>query len=133
MNFHGFVGQVQHRAHLGTLDDAVAATRATLNTLGERLPDAEKRHLISQLPREVGHYLEERNGGERFSLDEFFHRVSEREKEDLPVAVFHARVVCDVLQDAVAVGETEHLLCSLPREYMPLFQSGSEGHMKKKA
>lgn len=131
MNFHGFVGQVQHRAQLGNMDDAVAATRATLNTLGERLPEQEKRHLISQLPREVGHYLEEASGGERFSLDEFFHRVSEKEQLDLPIAVYHARVVCEVLQEAVAIGETEHVLGSLPKEFLPLFESGSQGHMKK--
>ncbi|MEH2241168.1 hypothetical protein [Nostoc sp.] len=36
--------------------------------------------------------------GERFSLDEFFGRVSQRESIDLPDAVHHARVVIEVLK-----------------------------------
>lgn len=66
---------------------------------------------------------------EKFSLEEFFKRVSAREGVDEPEAVYHARVVIDILQDAVTGGEIEDIRSQLPEEYAPLFEAGSEGQM----
>ena len=66
---------------------------------------------------------------ERFNLDEFFNRVTDREGVDKPEAVFHARAVLEVLQEAVSPGQIEQIRHQLPGDYFPLF-SGSQGHMK---
>ncbi len=77
MKHDEFIGQVQYRARLSSRGDAERATRATLETLAERLAGGETNDLASQLPREIGEHLRrEWSGiGERFSLDEFFRRV----------------------------------------------------------
>ncbi len=129
MRYDEFVGQVQSRARLGTEGEAVRAIHATLETLGERLYGGEAHNLASQLPQEIGSYLEQPVINESFSLDEFFDRVSMREGVDLPVAVYHARVVVEVLMEAVSPGVLIKLLDQLPDEYNKLFQSGSRGKM----
>ena len=52
-----FLGRVQHKAHLATLGKAMRATRATLETLAERLGPDETRHLAAQLPHEIQLFL----------------------------------------------------------------------------
>jgi len=132
MQYDEFVGQVQNRAHLGSIGQAVGATRATLQTLAERLAGGEVKDLASQLPREIAFYLEQgpEGGGERFSLEEFFNRVSQREGVDLPEAVFHARAVIDVLSDAVSAGEIEDVRAQLPADFQTLFEAGVEGKLR---
>jgi len=105
MLYDEFIGRVQSRARLGTSADAVRATRATLEVLGQRLFGGEAKDLADKLPQEVGYYLRQAETSERFGLDEFFQRVSEREAVDLPVAVHHARAVVSVLRDAVSLSE----------------------------
>jgi uncharacterized protein (DUF2267 family) len=41
MKYNEFVGQVQLRARLSSLDEAVGAVRATLTVLGQRLSGGE--------------------------------------------------------------------------------------------
>lgn len=129
MKYEEFLGQVQHRAHLGTLQEAVRATRATLETLGERLFYGEKQNIAAQLPHEIGEIIRHVDVSEKFDLHEFFDRVGTREQVDLPVAVHHARVVAEVLRDAVDAGAFHKLEAQLPPEFHPLF-TGSAGRMR---
>lgn len=132
MNFDEFVGQVQHRAGLPEGGAAVAATRATLETLAERLAGGMDENLAAQLPREIGEYLRRApEESDSFSLDEFFRRVAEREGERLPDAVYHARVVMEVVREAVAPGLVGKLEDQLPDEFQPLLQAGSGGQMDR--
>ena len=105
MQTQEFLGQVQNKAHLATLGEAMRATRATLETLAERLGPDEARHLAAQLPHEIQLFLAD--GGtpmpERFSSDEFLLRVCAREGVALPESMDHARAVIDVLTAAVFV------------------------------
>lgn len=130
MQTHEFLGQVQNKARLATLGEAMRATRATLETLAERLGPDETRHLAAQLPHEIKLFLSD--GGlpapERFSSDEFLLRVCAREGVDLPLSTHHARAVIDVLTKAVSPGEIRDVLDRLPDDYRRLF-SGSEGKM----
>src|SRR5256885_341656 len=84
MKYDEFISQVQHRAKLNSREDAVRASSATLETLGERLAGGEAKDLASQLPQELALYLERTHTGiqQSFSLDEFFWRVSQREGVD---------------------------------------------------
>lgn len=130
MQLQEFLGQVQHQARMSSLDEALTATRATLETLGERLHGGEPDHLGAQLTGELQHMLEtHREKAEAFSSDSFLQRISEREGVDLPASVFHTRVVLNVLQDAVTPGVMDHVRDQLPDDYQRLFQAGSEGKM----
>lgn len=130
MNFDHFVGQVQHRARLSSSGEAVRAIQAIFQTLSERLNAGETKDLVSQLPREFAIYFQVSQHSQRFSLDDFFHRVSQREQIDLPAAVFHARVVLEVLQEAVSRGEIDDVKAQLPEEWSRLFEAGSEGELR---
>ncbi len=130
-----FIGLVQSRARLASTGEALRAIGATLQVLGQRLFGGEAGDLASQLPSELGHYLRDgqERGNESFDLDEFFDRVSLLEGVDLPDAVFHARVVISVLQEAVSRGEMDDVRAQLPEEYDPLFESRGEGRMQQAA
>jgi uncharacterized protein (DUF2267 family) len=54
MQHDQLIRQVQARAQLGSRGAAEAGTRATLETLGERIPEGLVDNLASQLPLEVG-------------------------------------------------------------------------------
>lgn len=131
MQFEKFVGEVQHRARLGTQGDTMRAIYATLATLGERLYGDEADNLAAQLPDALGAYLRLARNQETFDLDEFFERVAKREGAgvDLPQATFHARTVVSVLQEAVTPGEMDDVRTQLPDEWDPLFEAGAEGKM----
>ncbi|MBD2678066.1 MULTISPECIES: DUF2267 domain-containing protein [Nostoc] len=132
MQHDEFIGQVQNRAHLSSRGDAELATRATLETLAERLAGDEPFNAAAQLPRGIAEYMrhEYAGTGERFSIDEFFERVSQRESVELPDAVYHARVVIEVLSQAISRGEINDIRSQLPSEFDPLFEAGSEGRMR---
>ena len=133
MTYDEFVGQVQSRAKLASTGEAVAAIRATLETLAERLAANAPEKLAAQLPREIGEYLRissTAGTGESFPLNEFFKRVAAREKVDEPDSVYHARVVIEVLCEAVSGGEIQKVLAQLPEDYFTLFESGSVGALR---
>ncbi len=54
MKHDEFIGQMQYRARLSSRGAAERATRATLETLAERLAGGEARDLAAQLPPEIG-------------------------------------------------------------------------------
>jgi uncharacterized protein (DUF2267 family) len=134
MDYDRFVGLVQSRAHLASGGDAVAAIRATLTTLAERIDPHEGHHLAAQLPREIGLFLEGNMSetGERFSFGEFCKRVSDRERVDQPQAVHHARCVIETLEEAASAGEIRDVRSQLSPEFQPLFESGSQGRLRPK-
>ncbi len=130
MQYQEFLGQVQHRARLATLEQATTATRATLETLGERLFGGEAGNLASQLPPELGRFLLESPGTERFDLDGFYRRVSWKEGEDLPTSIFHARAVMSVLRDAISPSLMDKVMDQLPAEYDQLIQEEGQGERR---
>jgi uncharacterized protein (DUF2267 family) len=132
MQFDEFMGQVQSRARLASTGEALRAVRATLETLSERLAGGAASNLAAELPSELQQYLPDREA-ERFDLDGFFSRVSEKEGEDLPQAVFHARVVIEVVREAVSAGAISKIREQLPDEYDPLFEAGSTGQLARNA
>ena len=81
MKYDEFIEQVRGRGHMESREEAERATRATLQTLAERLAGGEPHDLASQLPPELAEHLryEGEQTGEAFPLDGFFERVSEKE------------------------------------------------------
>lgn len=126
MQHDEFIGMVQNRARLSSRGDAERVTRVVLETLAERLQGGEAGDLAAQLPREIGHHLiadEQRaEKSERFGLDDFYRRVSEREGVDLPISIHHARAAMSVVQQAVSEGEIRDVRDQLGEEFTPLFQ-----------
>jgi uncharacterized protein (DUF2267 family) len=127
MRYDEFITRVRERAGLGR-DEAVRSTEATLATLGERLYRTERENLAAQLPNELKEDLFKQVDSEvtwrdvdRFSLEEFYIRVSARAEVGYPDAVKQAQAVVAVLREAVSAGEIEDVLAELPEEYGELF------------
>lgn len=121
-----FIGEVRNLAELGNDEDAQKATRATLETLKERLAGNEPSNLAAQLPPEVARFVEGEGGREAFSVEEFYGRVAQKEGVGTDEAVKHARAVATVLQTAVTGGELEDVRTQLGDDYEELFgQPGS--------
>ena len=102
---------------------AEQAITATLETLSERLTGGEANDLAAQLPEELKAPLQ-RSGeeGERFSLEEFYNRVAEREGVDIETARNDASSVMSVLRVAVTPGQLDDLMAQLPSEFNGLFR-----------
>jgi uncharacterized protein (DUF2267 family) len=131
VRYDEFLGHVQHRARLGSRGEAERATRATLETLAERLVGGETHDLASQLPPELARSLQSPDAGigAKLTLEEFFELVSEREGVDLEEATLHARVVIGVLTEAVSMGEIKDVRVQLPAAFAQLFNVENEGDL----
>jgi uncharacterized protein (DUF2267 family) len=130
MEYSEFLGQLQHRLELDSQQAAVTAARATLTTLGERLDPGEANDLASQLPREIGRFLRESEDVEGFSWEVFVDRVVEREgmdEDDRADAVYHARVVVALVDEATDSGEFADVRSQLPEAYDDLFALLDDG------
>ena len=126
MNSEQFIAEVKNLAELGSDEDAQKATRATLETLRERLAGEEPLDLAAQLPPEIAPYVEGAGGQESFSVEEFYERVARKEGASNDEAIRHARAVATVLQTAVTGGALEDVRSQLSDDYEELFgQRGS--------
>lgn len=136
MRYEQFLGQVQARGRLPGRGEAARACRAALETLGERIPEGLAGNLAAQLPYEIGEHLRRtevhggRGSGERFDRDEFIHRVAERAGVDEPQAVYLARVVLEVTEEATQGRLMNKIRESLPEDLRTLVTAGSEGPME---
>ncbi|GAX34624.1 DUF2267 domain-containing protein [Nodularia sp. NIES-3585] len=103
MEYNEFITHVQSLAQSNAREEAERATRATLETLKERVPRDEANDLAAQLPQELGQYLQSREAesSESFNLQEFITRVSQRENIEPTTTAIHVRAVFAVLQNAI--------------------------------
>lgn len=107
MRHDEFIGQVQARARLDSRGAAEAATRASLETLAERIPPPLAGHVAAQLPWEVGEHLRRvatapdlPATGIRMSPQEFFDRVGQRARAAAPRARQEVQSVMAVVAEA---------------------------------
>jgi uncharacterized protein (DUF2267 family) len=116
MNFDEFTGTIQHRLELPGTGETVRAIRATLSTLGRRIPAGAAEDLAASLPIEIKWYLTGavRDHGERFDWAEFVTRVSEIEQAERAEAAYHAQVIVDLLHSEVPASDFEQLRNQLP-------------------
>ena len=131
MKYDQFIKHVQSFAQLNSREEAERATRATLETIKERIVGNEASQLAAQLPKELGEYLRGREGedGQYFRIEEFLQRVSEKEGVDPTAAAIHARSVFAVLQQAVSPGEFADVRSNFSDDYEDLFAAPSETPM----
>lgn len=135
MQHDEFVGQVQARARLGSRGAAESATRASLETLAERIPADLAENLAAQLPHEIGEHLrrvayapDEPETGVRMSEHEFFGRVAARSGADLPKAIHQARCVIEVVGEATQGNLLNKVQQSVDGELARVLFAGSTGH-----
>ncbi len=118
INFDEFTGTIQHRLELPDTGRTVRAIRATLMSLGERLPEGHAEDFAASLPVEIKWYVTGavHEHGQRFDWQEFLTRVREREGEgvEAPEAAYHARVIVDLTIDLVPGSDFEQLRDALP-------------------
>ncbi|KTG10122.1 hypothetical protein AUR64_11035 [Haloprofundus marisrubri] len=117
MDHDEFIGQVQNRAGLASRGEATSATRAVLETLGERIGEEEADHVASQLPLEIGRYLDERDHAQQFDYEMFAARVAEKtESSDVEQRPGQtSQAVMSVVSDAVEGGLVRDVVSQLPQ------------------
>jgi len=121
MKSEKFLEQVNQRAGLASTEEVRRVVEGALETLGERLEKTEREKLAAQVPDPLKKMLFKRQATERYSLEEFYNRISARADVGYPDAVAGTRAVMAVLKEAVSRGEIDHILAQLPDEYEELF------------
>jgi uncharacterized protein (DUF2267 family) len=118
MDFDEFTGTVQNRLELPGTGEAVRASRATLLTLGQRLPEGNAADLAASLPMEIKWYMTGavHEHGQRFDWSEFVDRVAAIEQTDPAEAAYHARVIVDLVHTLVPESDFQQLRDSLPED-----------------
>ncbi|GGN88377.1 MULTISPECIES: DUF2267 domain-containing protein [Haloarcula] len=116
MEFDEFTGTIQHRLELPDTGRTLRAIRATLLTLGERIPAGAAEDLAASLPMEIRWYMTGavHEHGQRFDWAEFVTRVSDIENVDRADAAYHARVVVDLVESVVPPSDFRQLRDQLP-------------------
>lgn len=116
MDFDEFIGQVQHRLELPGTGEALRVVRATLMTLGQRIPAGNAEDLAASLPMEIKWYLTDAvdEHGERFDWTEFLERVIEITGEDPPEAAYQTQVIMDLVGSVVPKSDLFELRDQLP-------------------
>jgi uncharacterized protein (DUF2267 family) len=101
--------------------EAADVSRASLQTLGERLSGGEARDLAAELPEPLAQPL--RSGDEaaqNFDLEEFVRRVSEHTGLTPTESVRGIRAVLMTLRDAAVSEEYAEAMSQLPKEFTTL-------------
>src|SRR3954453_19914524 len=113
LEYADFISMVQQWTG-ASREIAERATRATFETLADRLTRGDTAKLAAQLPPEFVEPLFTTTPAERLDVDEFVRRLADREHVDLATAEQHARGVFAALRRAVSEDEFAHLLAALP-------------------
>jgi uncharacterized protein (DUF2267 family) len=135
MQHDEFIAQVQDRGKLASRGQAERVTRSVLETIGERIPDGLSDNIAAQLPHEIGEHLrrteqaDKHGSGERFDRNTFITRVEQKSGLDRPEAVYAARVVCEVVDQATQGAVMTKVREALPPDVRPIVSSGHSGHM----
>ncbi len=116
MKFDEFTGQIQHRLELPGTAETLRAIRATLLTVGQRIPEGAAEDLAASLPMEIKWYMTGavHEHGQRFDWKESVSRISEIEGIDRPEAAYHAQVIMDLVSTVVPTSDFWQLRDQLP-------------------
>jgi uncharacterized protein (DUF2267 family) len=123
MDYQRFITVVERAAAVGR-GAAERATRATLQTLAERISVSQARDLVEQLPPELGPWLLTEGAAERFDVDEFLRRVATRSEADMAAAERQARAVFTALARTVSTDEFADMVAQLPKDFAFLLPRG---------
>jgi uncharacterized protein (DUF2267 family) len=130
VNYSEFVEAVAKRAQVSPAE-ATMITRATLETLTDRVTGGQARGLAGQLPVELRQHLHKTTSptdaqiAESFGFEEFVHRVSARAGVDGAVADAGARAVLATVGETVSSDELDGMLSQLPKEFWEIVRPGA--------
>jgi uncharacterized protein (DUF2267 family) len=120
VNDREFFRSVAQRAGLSR-EEAADLTRATLETLADRVSGGEARDLAAELPEPLAQPL--RSGDEaakRFDLEEFVRRVSERTGLTAPETTSGIRAVLVTLREVTPSDEFTEVMAQLSKDFRTL-------------
>jgi uncharacterized protein (DUF2267 family) len=120
MDYEEIIDAARHAAGGVSHEAAERAVRSTLQTLAERLPRGEARHILRELPAELAPWIYTETDAEPLGIDEFLARVAQRESTDIETALLRTRGVFSALGDALSGEAVAHLAASLPQTFEPL-------------
>lgn len=103
-------------------DTARQATQATLETLGQQLPEAEADAIAARLPSEFGDKLKQGDTNPSSSLEEFVGEVADRLSVGLVEASYYVRAVLAALTETLAPHHVGRMADGLPDWLKRLFQ-----------
>jgi uncharacterized protein (DUF2267 family) len=129
MQYDVFIAQVMEKGRLENRDQAVRITQVTLEVLGERLYRTDRDRLGSQLSNELQKFLNAspdpgptRRHVDRFTLEEFYNRVSARAGLGLPEVRQLTQVVLNTLAEAVTPAVLDEALSRISDDFQNLTQ-----------
>jgi uncharacterized protein (DUF2267 family) len=125
VDYEEFV-EIVARAIGGDTGTAERAAHAVLQTLGERFGADEGRRLVTELPPELGPWLDADGPAQRFDAEEFVRRAAEREGTDPATAERHVRAVLIALSRTMSDDEYRDLKGRLSTDYAPLLPKGAD-------
>ncbi|MDZ8079547.1 MAG: DUF2267 domain-containing protein [Nostoc sp. DedQUE01] len=131
MEYNEFITHVQTLAQSDSREEAERATRATLETLKERIAHDEAEELAANLPQQLGDFLrgQKGNSDRSFNLQEFISRASQKENTEPTITAIHVRAVFAVLQNAVKPETFAAFHAHLSHDYEELFATSSTGEV----
>lgn len=123
MEYDEFITHVQSLTQSDSREEAERATRATLETLKERIADSEAQELAANLPQQLGDYLRGKEGdsGGSFNLQEFIARASQKENIEPTTVAIHVRAVFTVLQNSISPELFAALHARFSHDYEEMF------------
>lgn len=138
MNNTEFIDAVARRAQLPA-DEAQHVTRATLETLTDRITAGEASRIGWQLPADLRAHLHKTTSAvgaqiaESFGEDEFIERVAARAGVDVDTADVGMQAVLGTIGEVVSTDELQDMLSQLPKELWGYIQAGAPVEVKPRA
>ncbi|MEH1057153.1 DUF2267 domain-containing protein [Micromonospora sp. CPCC 206171] len=132
MEYEDFINAVATRAKVST-DQAATLTRATLETLADRISAGQAENLAYQLPEGLDDHLRQPPPHRReeqarsFGLDEFVRRVADHPAIDRARAEPGVRAVLTTLREAVTRDQFEDAVAQLPKEFRQVIEPVGAG------
>ncbi|GAA4420840.1 hypothetical protein GCM10023187_56350 [Nibrella viscosa] len=126
MQYNEFIHEGKQLLGLEKEADVMQIARAFLHTLTEHMAGNAADNLAAQLPEPVAALIreitpEDRDQGQRFTLEEFYLRVAHKAHLDDATARRYTHDFMKLLGGAITEGEVEKLRKILSADYAPLF------------
>ena len=120
MQTREFIRTVAERSALSR-EESADLTRATLETLADRLSASEAGELARQLPEPLNESLVTRTAAtEKFGLEEFIGRVSKHTGLTVAETTGGVRAVFTTLHDLLARERFDHVMAPVPDDFLDL-------------
>ncbi|MFC4019176.1 DUF2267 domain-containing protein [Micromonospora sp. GCM10011542] len=132
MEYQDFINAVATRAKVPE-DQAAILTRATLQTLADRISAGQAENLAYQLPDGLDDHLRKPPPHRRdehatsFGLEEFVRRVGDRQDVDRALAGAGVGAVLSTLREAVTRDQFEDAVAQLPKEFRQVLEPVGPG------